>query len=73
MGPAEPRRLDDMRRKRAAAPDLTETRLTAIDVVSLTEVEIRATLVHLAGDPDPVVRDAVLDATRRVLQRTRTT
>jgi hypothetical protein len=46
-------------------------RLTAIDVVTLSTIEVRAILVHLAGHPDPVVASAVVDATRRTLTRTR--
>jgi hypothetical protein len=53
-------------------PDITPLRLSAIDVASLTEVERVAVLVLLAGSEDPVVAEAVVDATRRVLERTRT-
>jgi hypothetical protein len=52
-------------------PDITPPRIGALDVASLTDIEVRAALVHLAGDPDPAVAAAVLDAVRRVLERTR--
>lgn len=52
-------------------PDITPLRLSAIDIISLDALEIRAVLVHLAGSPDPVVAAAVVDAARMVLQRTR--
>lgn len=52
-------------------PDIQPVRLTAIDVVSLTNIEVRAALIHLAGHRDPVVAEAVLDAVQGVLERTR--
>jgi hypothetical protein len=52
-------------------PDIEPLRLRATDVASLTTVEVYAVLVTLAGDPDPVVAAAVVDATRRILARTR--
>ena len=52
-------------------PDITPCRLTPVDIVFLSEVEVRAILVHLAGHEDPVVSDAVVEATRKVLERTR--
>jgi hypothetical protein len=64
MGPTDPRRLH-------AKPDIEPARITPIDIVFLTEVEVRAALVHLAGAEDPVVRDAVVETVRRVIERTR--
>lgn len=55
----------------AQPEDITPSRLTPIDVVTMTEIEVRATLVHLTGNPNPVVRDALLDAARGVFERTR--
>jgi hypothetical protein len=52
-------------------PDISPQRLSAVDVASLTDVETRSMLVLLAGDPNPVVALAVVDAARRVLGRTR--
>ncbi len=52
-------------------PDISPLRLSAVDVASLTGVEVRAILVKLAGSPDPAVAGAVVDATREVLARTR--
>jgi hypothetical protein len=63
VGPVEPRSV--------RIPDIEPVRLTPVDIVFLSEVEVRATLVHLAGSPDPVVRDAVVAAVQRVLDRTR--
>jgi hypothetical protein len=40
-------------------------------VASLDNVEIRAVPRLLAGHPDPVVAEAVVDVTREVLDRTR--
>jgi len=45
--------------------------MSAIDVASLSPVEVYAILVHLAGHGDPAVTEALIDATRRVLGRTR--
>jgi hypothetical protein len=52
-------------------PDIVPLRLGAVDVASLDNVEVRAALVLLAGHPDPVVTEAVVDAVRKVLLRTR--
>jgi hypothetical protein len=52
-------------------PDMTPMRMSATDVASLAPVEVYAILVHLAGDPDPVVTQALIGATRRTLARTR--
>lgn len=52
-------------------PDIEPQRLSATDVASLAPVEVYAILVHLVGHEDPVVVQAVIDATRRVLMRTR--
>ncbi len=54
-------------------PDIVPMRMGAVDVISLTSVEAYAVLCHLAGHQDPAVTEALLDATRRVLARTRTT
>lgn len=51
--------------------DIKPERLSAVDIASLAPVEIYAVLVHLAGSPDPVVSAALVDATRKVLTRTR--
>jgi hypothetical protein len=52
-------------------PDIEPTRMSAVDVASLSPVEVYAVLVHLAGNDDPVVTEALLDAVQRVLGRTR--
>jgi hypothetical protein len=52
-------------------PDISPERLSAIDVASLDNRECRAALVLLAGDRDPVVAAAVVDAVRRIVTRTR--
>ena len=52
-------------------PDIQPERMSAIDVASLSPVECYAVLVHLAGNPDPVVASALIDAARRTLARTR--
>jgi hypothetical protein len=52
-------------------PDITPMRLSAIDIVCLDDRETRGALVLLAGNPDPVVTEAVIDAVRRILERTR--
>lgn len=52
-------------------PDIRPLRLSAIDVASLTTIEVYAVLVKLAGSSDPVVADAVVDMVREVLARTR--
>ena len=51
--------------------DIEPQRMSAIDVASLGPIETYAILVTLAGDPDPVVTAALIDATRRILARTR--
>jgi hypothetical protein len=52
-------------------PDIEPQRLSAVDIASLSPVEAYAVLVHLAGNPDPAVAEALTDAVRRVLARTR--
>jgi hypothetical protein len=52
-------------------PDITPQRLTAIDIVTLTDRETRGALVLLAGHPDPAVAGAVVDAVRKIVERTR--
>lgn len=54
-----------------SGPDITPLRMSATDVASLAPIEVYAILVHLAGDPDPVVTQALINATRRTLTRTR--
>ena len=51
--------------------DITPCRMTPVDVVFLSSVEVRAILVHLCGHADPVVRDALMEATQQVVTRTR--
>ena len=51
--------------------DIQPKRLRTVDVVSLTPVEVYAVLVHLVGHRDPAVAEAVFDAARDVLARTR--
>lgn len=52
-------------------PDIQPERMSATDVASLAPIEVYAVLVHLAGSDNPVVTQALIDATRRVLARTR--
>lgn len=52
-------------------PDIKPLRLSAVDMISLSPIEAYAILVHLAGSDDPVITEALLDATRKVLGRTR--
>jgi len=52
-------------------PDISPLRLSAVDVASLTDVEVRAALLKLDGHADPAVQLAVVDVTREVLERTR--
>ena len=52
-------------------PHIRPVRMGATDVASLSPIEAYAVLVHLAGHDDPAVTEALLDATRRVLTRTR--
>jgi len=51
--------------------DIQPIRMTPIDIASMDEIERIAILVHLAGNPDPVIAGAVVDAARDVLARTR--
>jgi hypothetical protein len=51
--------------------DIQPERVSAVDVASLAPIETYAVLVHLAGHDDPVVTQALIDAMRRVLARTR--
>jgi hypothetical protein len=46
-------------------------RLSALDIVGLTEVEVRAALIHLAGHQDPAIGAEVAETVRDVLERTR--
>jgi hypothetical protein len=46
-------------------------RMTSMDIITLTEVERVAVLIHLVNDPDPPVAEAVANVTRKVLERTR--
>jgi hypothetical protein len=52
-------------------PDISPQRMSATDVASLSPVEVYAIVVHLAGHDDPAVTQALIDAVRRVLARTR--
>lgn len=52
-------------------PDIETVRMTPIDVVTLTSIEVYAVLVHLTGNSNPEVTEALLEATRTVLRRTR--
>jgi hypothetical protein len=52
-------------------PDIEPQRLGAVDVASLDDREVRASLVMLAGDADPAVAGRVVEVVRRVLERTR--
>jgi hypothetical protein len=52
-------------------PDIEPQRMSAVDIATLAPVEVYAILVHIAGNPDPVVAGALVDATRRTLSRTR--
>jgi hypothetical protein len=51
--------------------DIEPMRLGVIDIVTLSDRETRGALVLLAGNPDPVVTEALVDAVRRILERTR--
>jgi hypothetical protein len=62
---------DDQETAMSDTPDIQPERMSATDVASLAPIETYAVLVHLAGNPDPVVTAALIDATRRVLGRTR--
>ena len=46
-------------------------RLTALDIVALTDVEVRASLIQAAGHSDPAVAEAVAEVVRFILERTR--
>lgn len=46
-------------------------RLSALDIVALTDVEVRAALLHIAGHPDPAVGAAAAETVREVLEHTR--
>lgn len=46
-------------------------RMSAVDIVHLSAVEVYAALVHLAGHRDDRVAAAVTEAVQQVLQRTR--
>jgi hypothetical protein len=52
-------------------PDIEPERLTAVDIASLDDREVRAALIHLAGHQDQAVAGAVVAAVREVLARTR--
>jgi len=53
-------------------PDIPRMdRLSAVDVASLDDREVRASLLLLAGHQDPCVADAVVNAVRAILARTR--
>jgi hypothetical protein len=52
-------------------PDIQPQRMSSIDVLSLSNIERVAVLIHLAGHSDPVVAASVVDATEKVLTRTR--
>lgn len=46
-------------------------RLTALDIVALTDVEVRASLIQAAGHQDPAVAEAVAEVVRYILEHTR--
>jgi hypothetical protein len=46
-------------------------RLSALDIVALTEVEVRASLIHLAGHQDPAIGALVAETVRDLLAHTR--
>ena len=52
-------------------PDIQPQRMSSIDVLSLSNIERVAVLIHLAGHSDGAVAAAVVDATEKVLTRTR--
>jgi hypothetical protein len=52
-------------------PDIEPQRMSAVDIASLSPIECYAILTTIAGDPDPVVTAALVDATRKILARTR--
>jgi hypothetical protein len=47
------------------------TEMSPVAVVFLSEPEAKAILIHLVGHEDPAVQDAVTEAARKVLERTR--
>ena len=46
-------------------------RLTALDIVALTDVEVRAVLIHVAGHADPALAAAIALEVRAVVEHTR--
>ena len=46
-------------------------RLSALDIVALTDVEVRAVLIHVAGHADPALAAAIAAEVRAVLELTR--
>lgn len=46
-------------------------RLSALDIVALTDVEVRAVLIHVAGHQDPAIAAMVAEEVRAVLELTR--
>ena len=48
-----------------------QPRLSALDIVALTEVEVRASLIGIAGHPDPAVAAAAALVVTEILDRTR--
>lgn len=46
-------------------------RLSALDIVALSDVEARAALLHLAGHQDPAIGAVVAETVRDILEHTR--
>ena len=46
-------------------------RLTAVDIVALTDAEVRAVLIHVAGHADPALAASIAEEVRAVLEHTR--
>jgi hypothetical protein len=46
-------------------------RLSALDIVALTDVEVRAVIIHLAGHQDPAIAAEVAAEVRAILEHTR--
>ena len=46
-------------------------RLSALDIVALTDVEVRAVLIHVAGHADPALAAAIAAEVRAVLEHPR--
>ena len=46
-------------------------RLSALDIVALTDVEVRAVIIHVAGHQDPAIAAMVAEEVRAVLELTR--